>query len=265
MQIDSSKVVAITGASRGIGRAAAIEFAKKGAKVVLLSRDLERMNGVEGEVRKAGSEALSIPCDVSKEHECRRWVPQVIERFGRVDVLINNAGYGHYSSIENLTTDNLRQIFDTNLMGSIWCAQAVIPEMRKRGEGHIVNVSTIISRRAIPYMSAYCMTKFAMNAFDESLRLELRHSGVGVSLVCPGLTATDFQMNAKKSGAKPPRENTAGMTAEKVGKAILKAVERNKRRTFLTTSGRILLFLNKVSPVFVDEVLFRAIKPTSGQ
>src|ERR1043166_1191262 len=170
MKIDLSTVVAITGASRGIGRAAAISFAKRGAKIALLSRNNKKLEEVAKELP---TESFVIPVDVSNETSAKSAIKKVVDHFGKIDVLVNNAGYGHYSKIENLSTSDLDQIFHTNLYGSLWCTQAVLPDMKKRKSGHIVNVSTIISRRSIPFMSAYCMTKFAMNAMDEALRLEL--------------------------------------------------------------------------------------------
>src|SRR5262245_45687527 len=144
MLIDKNSVVAITGASRGIGRAAAISFAKRNAKVALLSRDQQRLEAVAKELP---SKSVVIPCDVSNEASAKAGIQKALDYFGRIDVLVNNAGYGHYSKIENLTTSDLDQIFHTNLYGSLWCTQAVLPQMKQRKFGHIVNVSTIISRR----------------------------------------------------------------------------------------------------------------------
>ncbi len=257
MRIDRDSVVAITGASRGIGRAASLTFAGRGAKLVLLSRDPERLENVAREVRSAGGEALALPCDVSLENDCRDWVPKALSRFGKIDVLVNNAGYGHYGPVESLPTGDLDRIFRTNLYGALWCTQAVLPHMKERHAGHIVNVSTIISTRSIPFMTAYCMTKFALNAFDEGLRIEVRPYGIGVSLVCPGLTATDFQTNAATSNFKPIMKSESGAAPDTVGRAIMRAVERNRKRTYLTFEGKILLFFQKLFPSFVDLMLQR--------
>jgi len=257
MKISSDTVVAITGASRGIGRATALAFARKGAKLVLLSRDRAKMEVVADEVRALGTDVLVVSCDVSKQSECRAWVPVALERFGHVDVLVNNAGFGVYAKVEELTEEILESEFRTNLYGSIWCAQAVLPGMKQRHSGHIVNVSTVISRRSLPFMSAYCMSKFAMNAFDESLRVEIRREGIGVSLVCPGLTATDFQMNSHKINYKPPMRNKFGMSAEKVADTIVRCVERNRRHVHLTGLGKTLVFLQRFVPGFLDWVFLR--------
>ncbi len=260
MKLDQNTVVVITGASRGIGKEAAFEFARRGTRIVLASRDQARLETVAKEVRALGAETEVVVCDVSKEERCRHLIDQALKRFGQVDVLVNNAGFGHYAAVENLTTSALREIFDTNLYGSIWCAQAVLPHMKERKRGHIVNVSTVISKRSLPFMTAYCMTKFAMNAMDEGLRIEVRPYGIGVSLVCPGLTATDFQDNAKKTGPKRAIDNGRGMPAKIVGKAIVKAVAKNRRRVSLTLSGRLLGTLQRISPTMVDEIMWRFFK-----
>ncbi|MFH1017729.1 MAG: SDR family oxidoreductase [Pseudomonadota bacterium] len=257
MKIDRDSVVAVTGASRGIGRAAAAEFAKRGAKLVLLARDAARLEHVAQEIRAAGGDALVVACDVSREEDCRNWVPKALARFGKIDVLVNNAGYGHYSPVESLPTSDLDRIFRTNLYGALWNTQAVLPQMKERHKGHIVNVSTIISIRSVPYMTAYCMTKFAMNALDEGLRIEVRPFGIDVSLVCPGLTATDFQTNAVQASFKPFMKSASGMSPQKVGRAIVRAVERERKRTYLTLAGKTLFCFQKVSPRFVDQIMYR--------
>lgn len=256
MKMDSGKVVVITGASRGIGKETALAFARKKATVVLASRDEKKMREVAGEIQKLGSQSLAIPTDVSVESSCRNLIERTMAAYGRIDVLVNNAGYGHYASVERLNMDDLEAIFRTNLFGSLWCIQAVLPHMKARRTGHIVNVSTVIAERSVPYMSAYCMTKFAMNAMDESLRLEVRKHGIDVSLVCPGLTKTDFQTNAGKVDFKAPVDNAKGMSPQKVGQKILEAVETRRRRVYLTTPGKLIVLLQRIWPGLVDEILF---------
>lgn len=256
MKIGPDSVIVVTGASRGIGRETAIEFARKGAKVVLASRDETRMAGVALEIQALKKDVFSVTTDVSIESDCHQLIKSTVNHFGRVDVLVNNAGVGLYSSIQNLTTENLEQIFRTNLLGTIWCTQAALPHMKKARRGHIVNVGSVVSKRSIPFMTAYCMTKFAMSAFDEGLRLEVRQSGIDVTLVCPGITETDFQENSGKNEMSPPIHNQGGMSARKVGQAIVSAVENRRRNITLTTSGRFLLILQRISPRLVDELVY---------
>lgn len=254
MSLQRNDVVVITGASRGIGKETAIAFAKNKCVVALLSRDVKKLEEVRNEIESIGSKVLVVPCDVSNESDCTRAIQKVLSTFGKIDVLINNAGYGHYSSLENLDTNSLDKILKTNLFGTFWCTKAAIPIMKKQKRGHIVNVSTIISKRAFPYMGAYCISKFAMTGFDESLRLEVAPYGIRVSLVCPGYTNTEFQQNAAVTGDKPRLQQKGGMKPSEVAKAILNAVVKNKPRTILTLEGKLLLFANKVSPSFVDAV-----------
>ncbi|MCB0308471.1 MAG: SDR family oxidoreductase [Bdellovibrionales bacterium] len=256
MKIDKSTVVVITGASRGIGKETALAFARKGATIVLASRDKNRMEETSKKVEEAGGRACIKPTDVSKEDQCRALIEDAYQQYGHIDVLINNAGYGHYASVENIKTADLDAILRTNLFGSLWCIQAALPLMREKKKGHIVNVSTIVSRRSLPFMTAYCMSKFAMNAMDEGLRLEARPFGIGVTLLCPGLTQTDFQTNAGKVGYSSPVSNSHGMSAKTVAQKILKAVEKNQRRVYLTGTGKALLWLQKFCPSIVDELIY---------
>lgn len=255
MKLTQDSVVVITGASRGIGKEAALLFARRGAKIVLASRNISRLEELQKAIEDIGSEALVVPCDVSVEEECKQMISKAIDRFGHVDVLVNNAGFGHYSAVENLETKNLDKIFRTNLYGTIWCTQAVTPHMKSRRVGHIVNVSTVLSYRSVPYMTAYCMTKWAMNAMDEGLRLELRPFDIGVTLLCPGLTETDFQTNSDRIGYAPPIQSKGGMSAVTVGKAIVRAVERNHRRVALTLSGQFLMAIQWISKTMTDEIV----------
>jgi short-subunit dehydrogenase len=260
MKLHSGDVVIVTGASRGIGRATALAFAQKGCSVALLARDISKLDQVKGEIESLGAKAMVVFCDVSKESECFAAVELVHSRWGRIDVLVNNAGYGHYSLIEKLDTSSMDQIIRTNLFGPIWCTQAVLKFMKPRKRGHIVNISTIISKRAFPHMGAYCMSKFALTGMDESLGLELKPYGVGVSLVCPGYTATEFQQNAALTGELPNLQQKLGMKPKKVANAIVRAVEHNIRRTHLTIDGKLLLLVNKISPSFVDFVFSKIMK-----
>lgn len=254
MNLQPQDVVVITGASRGIGKAAAIEFAKKGCFVALLARDVSKLQETKSEVESFGGKAMVVECDVSKESDCKAAMNKVLDTWKKIDVLVNNAGYGHYSVIEKLDTPSMDRIIRTNLFGPIWCIQAVLPSMKAKRRGHIVNISTVISKRAFPHMGAYCMSKFALTGMDESLGLELKNYGIDVSLVCPGYTATEFQQNAATTGERPNLRQQLGMKPKQVGEAIVSAVEKNKRRTILTMDGRMLLLANKISPSFVDWV-----------
>lgn len=260
MKISSGDVVVITGASRGIGKATALAFAKKGCCIALLARDVSKLDLVKSEIEALGAKAMVVSCDVSKEGDCFAAIELVYSSWNRIDVLVNNAGYGHYSLIEKLDTPSMERIIRTNLFGAIWCIQAALQFMKPAGRGHIVNISTIISKRAFPQMGAYCMSKFAMTGMDESLGLELKPYGIGVSLVCPGYTATEFQQNAALTGERPNLQQKLGMKPATVAKAIVKAVECNIRRTHLTIDGKLLLLVNKISPSLVDFVFSKMFK-----
>ncbi|MEZ4845482.1 MAG: SDR family oxidoreductase [Bdellovibrionota bacterium] len=265
MKLKNQDIVVITGGSRGIGRAAAIEFAKRKCRVALLARDTSKLNDVKSEIERVGGSAIVVHCDVSNENDCFSAIDQVVKTWGGVDVLVNNAGYGHYGDIENLDTPGMEKIIRTNLFGPIWCTKAALPTMKKQNRGHIVNISSIIGRRAFPHMGAYCMSKFALAGMDESLGHELKRYNIGVSLVCPGYTATEFQQNASLSGKRPDLRQKLGMKPESVGKAIVRAVDCNIRRTNLTIDGKLLLLVNKISPSFVDYIFSKMFKKSQDQ
>lgn len=254
----------VTGASAGIGEAFARLLAKRGLDLILVARREENLNRIAEELRERhGVQVVVIPMDLTREDSAE----ELFRKVGEFDVglLVNNAGFGYYAAVENLKTDDLQKIFLTNLYGSIWCTQAVVPHMKGRRSGHIVNVSTVLSRRSVPYMTGYCMTKFALNGMDEGLRIELRPFGIGVTLVCPGLTETDFQSNADRIGYAPPIRNQGGMSPAKVGRVIVRCVERNRRRVALTLSGKLLLGFQWVSPALTDEILHLAFSRKLGR
>ncbi|MEZ4704434.1 MAG: SDR family oxidoreductase [Bdellovibrionota bacterium] len=255
MKLHEQSVIVITGGSKGIGKACALELAPLGCTLILLARNASDLEKTKQECEALGAKTYTKVCDVSNQEACKAVLETIVNEMGRIDVLINNAGYGHYSKVEDLSTEDLHRIFDTNLYGALWCTQSVLPSMKKAGRGHIVNVSTILSHRSIPFFSAYSMTKFALNALTESLRSEVAPYGIGVSLICPGLTQTDFQTNAKKNQFHPPISSRHGMDPKKVAKSIRKAIEKNCKRVLFTGAGIALVWINRLCPGFCDRIV----------
>ena len=188
----SGRVVIVTGASSGIGRETALSFAREKARVVLAARRKERLQSLEREIQALGTEAVSVPTDVAHREQVEAMVRQAVERFGRVDILVNNAGSGLFALVEETTPEDMEAILRVNFLGTFYGIRAVLPLMRRQGSGHIMNVSSIIGKRGAPVFGAYCASKFAMVGLSESLRVELRGSGIGVSVICPVGTATEF-------------------------------------------------------------------------
>jgi NAD(P)-dependent dehydrogenase (short-subunit alcohol dehydrogenase family) len=186
----ADKVVVVTGASSGIGRATAEAFARERCRVVLAARREERLNEVARRIEEGGGQALVVPTDVGHREQVERLVERAVERFGRVDVMVNNAGWGYYATVEETDEDDMRRLWQVNFMGTFYGVQAALAAMRRQGAGHIINVSSVVGRRGYPYHGAYAATKFAIIGLTESLRPELAGSGIVATAVLPVSTRT---------------------------------------------------------------------------
>src|SRR6266511_4060348 len=188
------KTAVVTGASSGIGRAAALELARRGANVVLAARRAERLEAAVAECAALGVRATAVVADVTSRDDCRR----LIETASNVDVLVNNAGFAVFDAIETAKPEDLEAMMETNYFGTVWCTQAALPRMLARGAGTIVNVASIAGIMGYARMGGYCATKFAIVGFTEALRDEVLDRGVRVALVCPGTTETEFFVKAER-------------------------------------------------------------------
>ncbi len=242
MALPRDRVILITGGSSGIGRAAAEAFGQDGARVAVCSRR---------EVRDL--DAFWVRCDVGRRDEARAAIDAVVAKFGELHVLVNNAGFGVYGTLERTAPEDFEDLFRTNVFGPVWMIQAALPHLR-RTRGQVINVTSALARTAIPLMAGYCMTKYALHALSQSLRIELRPQGVRVIEVAPGLTDTGFQKAAPLRGldraAAPP--NRKGWPPEKVARAILSASKRGKREVWLTADGNLLAWMQRTFPRVTD-------------
>lgn len=249
----SGKVVVITGASMGIGEAVTREFLAHGGRVVMSSRDLERVTAAWERVG-APAQAHPIACDVADRNQVRALVETTIARFSRIDVWINNAGFGVLDSIAHTDLDRCRAMFETNLFGAMACMQEVLPHMRTQRSGAIINISSVAGHIAVPYMGAYCATKFALNAVGRAARMELQGTGVNVITVCPGRVHTNFNQNLLR-GQEARRVGEAlnrGIGAERVARAVLRAYWGNRREVVVPWSNRLFIELYKIAPGLVE-------------
>jgi NAD(P)-dependent dehydrogenase (short-subunit alcohol dehydrogenase family) len=233
------KVVVVTGAAGGIGRALALAFAARGASVVAVDVDGNRLAGVKGELEAAGAEARAYAVDVSNADEVGKLCDDVFRDMGRADVLCNNAGVAAAGDFESLTLDDLRWVVEVNLMGVINGCRSFYPRMIEQGRGHIVNTASAGGIAPFPALNIYCATKFGVVGFSETLRAEAALHGIGVTVICPGVIATDIVERSRvRSGSLRTSPHDMGVKVdriikgrgyapERVAAAAIKAVERN--------------------------------------
>jgi NAD(P)-dependent dehydrogenase (short-subunit alcohol dehydrogenase family) len=199
----AGQVAIVTGASRGIGRAVALAIGEAGSDLVLAGRSLPDLEKVASEVTALGRKALPVVCDVRDPAAVEALAEKALERFGRIDTLVNNAGLGHFGPVESLPVEQFDEMLAVNLRGPFLCTRAVVPAMKRQGTGAIVNVASVAGLVGNPNLSGYNASKFGLMGFSEATMLELRHAGIKVAVICPGSVATDF-------GHGP---NVAGMLA----------------------------------------------------
>jgi short-subunit dehydrogenase len=250
-------VVLITGASAGIGRATALGFARERARLVLAARRRDRLEEVAALARALGSEAIVAETDVADRTQVESAIARAVSGFGRLDILINNAGIGYYGLLEETPVEEVETLWAVNVMGTIHAAQAAIPLMRAQGAGHIINVASVAGKRGTAGSSVYCATKFAMVGLSEALRLELWGSGIQVSVICPVGTATDFRhTSAARSGRDHPIVGPI-QAPERVASAIVRCAKRPCPELMVYPPARLLVMMNAVSPRLADRILLR--------
>jgi short-subunit dehydrogenase len=265
----TGRVVVVTGASMGIGEALARLFAGQGASVVLSSRDAARAEAARQRVGHS-ERTLALSCDVRNREEIDKVVSLTLHHFGRIDVWINNAGYGMSDSVEMMDMAECRALFDTNLFGTIQAMQAVIPVMKRQRAGTIINIASVAGHIPLPYSAAYSASKFAMNAMGKAARAELRGTGVHVLTVCPGYVKTNFQANRApgRSSMELRQPGRIGISAERVARAVLRAYLKGKREVIVPWTNHIYVKFYQLFPGLVEDSMARMIKPvkqTTGE
>ena len=252
-------VVAVTGASAGIGRECALAFAREGARVAVSARRVDRLEAVAEAVRAMGSEAWVIAADVADPEQVRRFVQGAVARFGRLDVLVNNAGYGVRGRVEDTPLETYRRLMDVNYIGTVAGCQAAVPIMRRQGSGVIINVSSIVGHRALPTGGAYAATKAAQISLTEALRVELRGTGVHACSVHPVGTETEFGLvQARESGESEPKPFGPQQPARVVAEAIVRCAENPKPEVYPYLPSRAIVWLSAMAPGLVDWLSARA-------
>ena len=259
MEMDG-KVVVVTGASMGIGEAIAKVFADAGASVALLSRDASRADAARGRIGNT-QRTLATACDVCRREDIERALALTLQRFDRVDVWVNNAGVGSRDSVAEVDPPVYRELFDTNFFGTIACMQAVVPPMRAKGGGAIINISSVAGHIPVPFMTLYCASKFAVNALGKGARMELKRDNINVLTVCPGYVSTGFgeHMVANRKGNVRPK-SVRGITAERVAQAAYRGYRQKKREVIVPWTMIPVIKLYQLFPGFVEWGMGKAMR-----
>ncbi|WP_207891073.1 SDR family oxidoreductase [Hymenobacter edaphi] len=252
------KVVLITGGTSGIGQACALAFGRAGARVAFTGRDAARLEQTLALLTAQGIEARAIRADVGEEADCQRAVAETVQAFGRLDVLINNAGISMRAVFADASLDVIRRLMQTNFFGTVYTTKYALPHLLSGG-GSVVGISSIAGYRGLPGRTGYSASKFAMNGFLESLRTELAPQGVHVLTACPGFTASNIRNTALAADGsqqgESPRDEASMMSSEEVAQHILRAVQQRSPTLVLTSKGKLTVFLNKWLPAGIMDRL----------
>lgn len=255
------KVVVVTGASMGIGEALARAFLDRGASVVLLSRDAAR---AEAARQRAGhpERSLALACDVRDRAALEQAAAQAVTRFGRLDVWINNAGYGLEDSVAEVDSAAARDLFDTNFFGALYGMQAAIAIMKSRRDGVIINISSVGGHIPLPFHALYSATKFAMNAIGKAARVELRPYGIHVMTVCPGYVQTRFSEHAvkRRTSTTVNPSTIRGIGVDRVARAVIRGYRSQRREVIVPWSMQWVVRLYQHFPALVEWAMARTLK-----
>jgi len=256
----NNKIVIITGASSGIGKSLAHEFARRGATLVLAARQYVTLCEIAQQLQEQYNiKALAVQCDVTLESDCQHLINQAKLTFGQIDVLINNAGISMRALFKDVDVQVLKTLMDVNFWGAVYCTKYALPEIT-RTQGSIVGVSSIAGYKGLPGRTGYSASKFAMNGFLDSLRVENLKTGVHVMTACPGFTASNIRNTALNKEGNQQGESSMHeekmMSSEEVAKRIADGVEDRTRTLIMTGQGRLTVLLSKIFPAVLDKLVY---------
>lgn len=262
-------VTIVTGGSDGIGAELARQLAARRGKdlaLVLAGRSADKLQAVGAQCAQAGSQVLTVAMDVGEEAQCRALVAQAVERFGRLDTLVNNAGMSAHALFDEVREQDLhwyQALMRTNLWGAVWCTHAALPHL-KAARGRIVAVSSLAGLVGVPGRTAYSATKFAMSGFFEALRTELKPQGVSVTIAYPGVVATQTRHRGFNAQGRPAGrsglDEQGAMPVEECARLIREGMERREREVVMTARGRFGRFLKLLAPGVVEDMALKALK-----
>ena len=256
-----NKVVIITGASSGIGLALAKEFAQRGSKLVLAARSADKLLEIEEELKSGGADVITATTDVSVEADCKNMVEKAVDKFGRIDILINNAGLSMRALFKDVDLAVLKQLMDVNFWGTVYCTKYALPYLLQ-SKGTVAGISSIAGYVGLPARTGYSASKFAMHGFLEALRVENLKTGLHVLIAAPGFTASNIRKTALKSDGsqqgETPRKEEKMMSAKEVAKHVAHAIEKRKSTLILTfVEGKLTVWLKKWMPSALEKFTYK--------
>lgn len=254
------KVVIVTGASSGIGKAIARQFSASGSKVVLAARNEEKLSEIVKELKAGNGEAIFVKTDVTNENDCKNLIEKTVEKYGTVDIMINNAGVSMRAQFLDVDLKVLHRLMDVNFWGTVYCTKYALPYLIDR-KGSLVGVSSIAGFHGLPGRTGYSASKFAMHGFLETIRIENLKNGLHVMVIAPGFTSTDIRKHALNANGieqgESPKDETKLMSPEYVAGWVLKGIRKKKRNKLLTWHGRLTALFQRIVPDLVDWAYYR--------
>ena len=262
-----NKVIIITGASSGIGESCAINFYNQGANLILAARSEEKLKLLNDKLNTKSNKSFYYITDVSIESDCEKLIQFAINKFGRIDILLNNAGISMRAIFQDVSLDVFDKLMKVNFYGAVYCTKHALPYILKN-KGSIVGVSSIAGHKGLPGRTAYSASKFALQGFLEALRIENLKKGLHVLIACPGFTASNIRKKALNANGKiqseSPRSEQKMMTSQEVANHIAVAINKRKDSIVLSSSGKLTVFLNKFFPKWVDSLVFKHMSKEPG-
>jgi len=254
-----NKVVVITGASSGIGKALAEKYASEGWNLVLAARRIERLQALKSQLKNV--EVLAVKTDVTQEADCKYLIDSAIQKFEKIDVLINNAGISMRASVEDVGFDVLRKLMDVNYWGTVYCTKFALPFLLQQ-KGSLVGIISVGGYVGLPGRTGYSASKFAVRGFLDTVRIEYLKSGLHVLVAAPGFTTSEIRLTALTADGQlqgeTPRDENKMMSAEEVANHLFKAIKRRKRKIILTFfQGKVIVFVAKAWASFIDRIMYK--------